>query len=89
MPHPHAAEVLAEHPQCSCMLPAPVRGAFMEYSAMRLSGRLAMKGRAGRPQLASRCSSTKSTPHTTRFMSLQVSAGNVFRVWQELAKVCG
>lgn len=48
----------------------PVTGALMEYSASLTSGLLAIKGLAGSPQLASKCSSTRSTPHTTRLMSL-------------------
>lgn len=54
---------------------APVTGALMEYSATFMSGRPAISGLAGRPQLASRCSSTRSTPHTIRLMSLPQRRG--------------
>ena len=40
-----------------------------------MSGRLAMRGLDGSPTDASRCSSTRSTPHTNLLMSLQQGLG--------------
>ena len=42
--------------------------ALMEYSAMYIRGLAATGGRAGMPAHVSKCSSTKSTPHTSRLV---------------------
>jgi hypothetical protein len=47
----------------------------MEYSATLIRGFLAMAGLAGKPQLARRCSSTRSTPHTILLISLSEGGG--------------
>jgi hypothetical protein len=48
----------------------PLTFALMEYSASWRRGRRAMSGLTGTPQQAMRCSSTRSTPHTSRLVSL-------------------
>mmetsp|Transcript_891 Transcript_891/g.3329 ORF Transcript_891/g.3329 Transcript_891/m.3329 type:complete len:232 (+) Transcript_891:131-826(+) len=48
----------------------PDLAAFTEYWPMHMIGSSGMGGREGSPTEHIRCSSTRSTPHTSRFMSL-------------------